>query len=144
MTSCPAGQITPTRGLIHLSQLRFAAASPDDNGGRFSGLVYDIRACIHRTAGGSRHEKSMRYSLLTIHYVQPLRLRVHYEESCRFDRPADNLRDIPVISRVPDALLSLVLSPTGDRQFGIALMLLAQLVMGFVGLADFTRYYSRR
>lgn len=48
--------------------------------------------------------------------------RVHYEESCRLDRPADNLRDIPVISRVPDALLSLVLSPTGDRQFGIALM----------------------
>lgn len=58
------------------------------------------------------------------------RPRVHYEESCWFDRPADNLRNIPVISRVPDALLSLVLSPTGDRQFGIALMPLAQLAMG--------------
>lgn len=52
-----------------------------------------------------------------------LERRVHYEESCLLDRPADNLRDIPVISRVPDALLTLVPSPTvEDRQFGIASM----------------------
>lgn len=72
---------------------------------------------------------------MPLHYTTER--RVHYEESCRLDRPADNLRDIPVISRVPDALLSRVLSPTGDRQFGIALMPAACPIggrtAGFVG-----------
>jgi len=87
----------------------------------------------------AEHEESMLLSLLTIHYDAPLprQRRVHYEESCRLDRPADNLRDIPVISRVPDALLSRMLPPTGDRQFGIALMPRAcpigKQTAGFVG-----------
>jgi len=102
-------------------------------------LVYDRRA-VHYATGTRYAAWGIDSTLLandSLCYGASLqRRRVHYEESCQLDRPADNLRDIPVISRVPDALLSLVLSPTGDRQFGIALMPAAcsigKRVAGFV------------